>query len=513
MDVTAEGSVPRPGSTAEADAFAALQAKLRPMYQSVFADPRAPRTVIVDPSMSLARSELAKIPGVIHYEERLLCLLMLLKLPRTQVIYLTSIPLDPAIVDYYLHLLPGIPGMHARKRLTLISANDDSLIPLSKKIVDNPDLLREIKSAIRYPNAAHLSCFNATEYERTLAVQLGTPMYACDPDLAHLGNKTMSRQIFREVGLDVPDGFEELRDTDDLVSALIAIHQRNPTRSSAVIKLNEGFSGEGNALVSLSGLSEATDVRAEVRRRLRDELHYEAEDESWEEYESKMLEMGGIAESFIGGKKKRSPSVQMRIDPLDHVQLVSTHDQVLGGPSGQVYEGCTFPAQAAYRMDLHDAGLRVGDALKRKGVLGRFGIDFVSVYENQAWKHYAIEINLRKGGTTLPYLMLEFLTDGEYHPTLGRFFTLTGDVRTYYATDTLMKESYRGLEAEEMIDIAVLNGLHYRASAQEGVVFHLLGAVSGFGKIGMVSVAEKRKLAYRRYESAVTALNRATADR
>ena len=48
---------------------------------------------------------------------------------------------------------------------------------------------------------------------------------------------------------------------------------------------------------------------------------------------------------------------------------------------------------------------KVGQRLMREGVLGRFAIDFVAVRDDQnRWHVYAIEINLRKGGTTHPFL-------------------------------------------------------------------------------------------------------------
>ena len=45
-------------------------------------------------------------------------------------------------------------------------------------------------------------------------------------------------------------------------------------------------------------------------------------------------------------------------------------------------------------------------ALAEKGAMGRFAVDFISVQQPAGdWKHYAIEINLRRGGTTHPFLM------------------------------------------------------------------------------------------------------------
>ena len=69
-----------PGSPAELEAFANLQARLAPMYRRIFSDRQAPRTVVVVPSLSLDLEVQAKITGVTHYEERMLCLLMLLRL-------------------------------------------------------------------------------------------------------------------------------------------------------------------------------------------------------------------------------------------------------------------------------------------------------------------------------------------------------------------------------------------------------------------------------------------------
>lgn len=504
---------PPPGSKEEDAAFARIQGRFPVIYQDIFSDPKAPRTVVVMPSMSLDERELSKIEGVIHYEERMLCLLMLLALPRTQLIYVTSTRLDPAVIDYYLHLLPGIPGAHARERLQLIDLDDETLTPLSKKLLDEPDVLNRLKGAIRHPEAAHMACFNTTHLEKTLAVQLGIPIYGCDPALSHLGNKTMSRTIFKDVGLEVPDGFEDLRDEDDILEALVALHSRNPAAREAVIKLNDGFSGEGNAVVPLGSLDDAAFPEQEARRLLRSQIRFEARDETWESYLEKFDKMKGIVEVMIEATHKESPSVQLRINPLGQVNLVSTHDQVLSGPSGQIYQGCTFPADRQYRMHLHRAGMAVGEELRDRGVLGRIGVDFVSVPEAGSWRNYAIEINIRKGGTTLPYLMLEFLTDGSYDPHSGLFFTPSGDSRSYYATDNLVRDSYRGLTPAELIDSAVLERLHYHAASQEGLVFHMLGAVHDFGKIGVLSIARSIKEARSQYQTAVATLDAATRAR
>jgi len=74
--------VPEPGSAEELRRFAALQERLEPLARKVLSNPRAPQTVVVVPSLTLDVEELAKIPGSHHYEERLLCMLMLLRTAR-----------------------------------------------------------------------------------------------------------------------------------------------------------------------------------------------------------------------------------------------------------------------------------------------------------------------------------------------------------------------------------------------------------------------------------------------
>lgn len=480
---------PAPGSEDELRRFAELQARLPALFRRVFNDDRAARTVVVVPGLSLDQDVLAKISGGLHYEERQLSMLLLLRMPNTRVVFVTSLPLDPVIVDYYLHLLSGVPASHARRRLTLLTAHDPSADTLTQKVLDRPRLLARIRRAIGDPADAHMSCFNATARERTLAVQLGIPLYACDPGLIDLGSKSGSRRIFREAGVQLPDGCEQLRDAADVISALVELKRRNPRVSRAAIKLEEGFSGEGNALFDFAGAPEGEGLAAWIKRELPRRIEFAAAQERWETYQAKLEQMGGIVESWVEGEK-RSPSVQMRITPVGGLELISTHDQVLGGASGQVFLGSTFPAASAYARDLHRAGERVGEVLRSRGVLGRFGVDFVSVPDGDVWQHHAIEINLRKGGTTHTLQMLQYLTAGRYESDTGLFRVPSGQVRFYVATDTLQKDVLRRLTPEDLIDIAVEERLHYDETRQQGTVFHLLGALSGYGKVGLVSIAE-----------------------
>jgi hypothetical protein len=140
--------------------------------------------------------------------------------------------------------------------------------------------------------------------------------------------------------------------------------------------------------------------------------------------------------------------------------------------------------------------------------MGRFAIDFISVkQDDDSWQHYAIEINLRKGGTTHPFLMLQFLTDGKYNAETGEFITASGNRRCYFASDNVSSDQYKGLTPADLMDIAMFHSLMYDGATQEGVMFHLVGALSEFGKLGLVCIGSTHERAQSFYDRAIEVMN------
>jgi len=470
---------------------------------------------VVVPSQSFDQAELAKIDGVAHYEERSLFNLMLLRHPRLKVIYVTSRRINPLIVDYYLHQMRGVPPEHARRRLLLLDCDDVSPRPLTEKLLERPRLMRRIRDAIEDRSMAHLVHFNTTSLERSLVVQLGIPMNANDPALSHFGTKSGCRKLFKEAGVTVAEGREDRRDEKDLVEGLAETWEEVPDTRRMVVKLNDSFSGEGNALLDLEPLAavrpgEGTpEARRDAIKGALAGLRFEAKGLTWPTYLGQLEKMGGICERWIEGRDKRSPSVQLRITPGHEVQAISTHDQVLGGPSGQVFLGATFPADAAYRLAIQKRGMKVGQVLADKGVIGRFAVDFLVVPRAGPDGHddiRAVEVNLRQGGTTHTFNTLKFITDGKYDHTTGRFLTRQGHERAYFSTDTLQKDKYRGLLPFDLMDLLVVNGIHIGAE-ETGVVFHLLGCLSEFGKLGCTVIDETPAKAKALYEKTIRLLD------
>jgi hypothetical protein len=146
--------------------------------------------------------------------------------------------------------------------------------------------------------------------------------------------------------------------------------------------------------------------------------------------------------------------------------------------------------------------MKVGEVLANKGVLGRFAIDFVVSRSHEQWTSHAIEINLRRGGTTHPFLTLQFLTDGRYHAESSRFLTPNGDERHLVATDHFEDQSLMGLHIADLFDLVAISGIHYDQARERGVVFHMMSGMTELGRVGLTAVGATREEAEERYADA-----------
>jgi hypothetical protein len=209
----------------------------------------------------------------------------------------------------------------------------------------------------------------------------------------------------------------------------------------------------------------------------------------FQDYLQTFRRQGGVVEAYVEGGLRESPTVQVYLTPLQEVVLDSTHDQIMGGREHMNYLGCRFPARPEYRTRLHEAGLALGRHLAGLGVIGPLSVDFVAVPgPRDQWNLQAVEINLRRGGTTHSLHTLRFLTDGSYHPADGAFHLASAEKRYYVATDAVDAPSARGLAPQDLIDVSTDAGLHYNSSAHRGVVFHMISALSQHGRVGATCI-------------------------
>jgi len=470
--------------TYDVAAFGSLQSRLADWWPvlTVRAVPTRPRVILVLNSMTIDLPE-HFLPMIPAYEERYLCfVLALARSENTRVIYVTSLPMLPRLANYYFDLVKDLKPTEAASRLTVVSVGDPSALSLSQKILDRPLLVQRLRRLIGDPQYGFIWPFIVTGLEAELAVELGIPIYGPDPTLGHLGSKTGSRDVFEAAGVPCPRGAGGLRDRDDIVDALHALQRTGPVRR-AVVKLDNGFSGLGNADVHLEYADSRPAIAEAVDRLVPDDASLTSES-----FLAAFASRGGVAEEWIEAEQVISPSVQLRASPLGEVEVLSTHDQVLGGPNGQTYLGCRFPASPPFIEPLTRYGRAIGAEVSRRGGIGRFAVDFIVVRRDGEWEPRALEINLRNGGTTHPAITLMALTDGTYDEESGQLLTSTGP-KHYVATDHLEHPQYMRLTPDDVLDVVEAAGLGWNAAAETGVALHMVSAVALNGGLGATAIA------------------------
>ncbi|MPZ59700.1 MAG: ATP-grasp domain-containing protein [Propionibacteriales bacterium] len=435
-------------------------------------------TIVVLPSLSFPVVELQKITAVTFYEHRLLCLLLLLAEPGRRMVFVSSMSVDPVVLDYYLSFLPDPEG--ARARLTMMSLGDPAPHGLSLKLLERRSVLDEIRALVSGARVGYLIPFNVTEAERRVADVVGLPIFGPAPEHARLGTKTGSRQVAKLADVPVLDGFEGLTSmpaVDDAIAKLCA-SARPP--DAVVIKLNEGFSGQGSAIVDCRDFAPPASSSPTM---------FCGDGETWSSYGQKVHHEGAVVERLLREDLVASPSVQVRIMPDGTPGVISTHDQVLGGEENQVYLGCRFPASGEYRDLITDCAQRITDHLAEEGVVGMFGMDFL-VQADEGRPHAVLsEINLRLGGTTHPFVMAQLMTWATYDPASGELTDPAGRPVHYLASDNIKSPDLVGSAPGVVIDRLDKAGLLYDPRTGVGTTVHLLGALTDDGKMGAMCLA------------------------
>ena len=213
-------------------------------------------------------------------------MLSLLRAPRSRVIYVTSQPIHPRVVDYYFGLVPELDTAEARSRFVTLSLVDGRNLPLAKKLLERPGAIERIRGLLGKPELALLLPFSTSEAEVGLAVRLGIPLFGAEPALAWLGTKKGSRQVFADEGVPHPRGFE-VDGRRDLERALADLGGEG----AAIVKLDRGVSGLGNAQLDLARAADGLEAALEV----------EDTELTVNDYLHALDDQGGIVEELVVG--------------------------------------------------------------------------------------------------------------------------------------------------------------------------------------------------------------------
>ena len=479
--------------------FYELQGQLGRALAANRAGSELDHVLIALPSFSVGESLLShyveRIPGLEH--RYLLALLLLHRIESCNLAFVSCRAPHPEVVDYYLSLLPADQRDSARRRLRIVEVPDSSGRAVAAKLLDRPDLIDDLRSWIA-GRPALIEPWNVQVDEVALAERLEVPINGTSPALWPLGFKSAGRRLFTEAGVPHPVGREDVRSVTDIADAVTAIRALRPATASVVVKLDDSGAGDGNIVIDLrepGALERALTALPD-----------------WYVHD---LAAGGVVEELVSGSPVTSPSVQLDMLPDGEVHVLATHEQVLGGASGQVYMGCRFPADTQYAPQLAAYGRAVGELLARRGARGRAGIDFVAARNpTGAWEIHALEVNLRKGGTTHPYAVLRNVVPGRYDTERGAWVTARdGSTRAYWSTDNLVDPSWIGLSSRTVIDAVADAGLQFDIDQATGIVLHMLSGLAIDGRLGLTSIGYDTDHAGELYEAAARVIAEAAASR
>jgi hypothetical protein len=456
--------------------------------------------VITLPSFSLGESLLHhygdRIPSLEH--RYIVAMLMLHRFDECEMLFVLSEALRPEILDYYISLVPRERQISVGERFRVVGLGDPTHRSVAAKLLDRPDLIQRVRDLVG-GRPAFIEPWNVTDAEVAVALALDVPIYGTAPQLWPLGFKSAGRRLFAEANVPVPFGREDVCSIAHVIEAIRHIREARREARSVVIKHDNSGAGDGNVVIDLPATADDTSAIEAQIARLPD---WYVDD----------LAHGGVVEERITGDHFASPSVQLDISPEGVVDLLSTHEQVLGGESGQVYTGCTFPADPAYAAELARHGRRVGERLATLGVMGRASVDFVAARSSgEAWRLFALEINLRKGGTTHPYAVLRNLVPGTYEEDPGRWIAEDGRRRAYCATDNLIDEAWTGLPPTAVISAVDDAGIGFDEARGTGVVLHMLTGLAIDGRVGLTAIGRSVEEASELEEATRRAIDRCTA--
>ena len=472
-------------------------------------------------SSSSARSRL--------YQTRDLWTLLTLADPAQELVIVHDM-LDPDILYYYLRLgvtegRSGFLSRLGRLRTVLLPSNNFPACRPNhwpgRNVYDNHNLSIRLLGHLSCQRAltAHLKHHASVSKRRPiLSLYQNSPRMegiskilqidalTTPVPLLWLGSKHGSRQMFHEAQVPHPLGMTHAVDTlPAIAEALCSMTAQAPHVDKWMIKITDGTaSGNGNGLLDLRGASRPLASPAVALELLKNHLSVPG---THAHFMHELKERGAIIEAFIAappGARTSSPSAQGIIDFNGTVQVISSHEQVLDKATGQSYEGCSYPADAAYRADIIRYTQRVGERLYAHGARGHFAVDYL-VTENKmmpcGWRIDAIEINLRETGTTPPYMMMQLLCGGRRGED-GICRDAHGCAKYYVASDNIHKSNLLGVHPQTVIDAVAQAGLEFtaqttaRRTAMTGVVLTLLPGVRTEGKIGCICIANGAQAAH-----------------
>ncbi|MBK8202734.1 MAG: hypothetical protein IPK68_10595 [Bdellovibrionales bacterium] len=499
-------------------------------------DAGEPVLFIIVPSLNFDPAEIGPIVGSAHYEQRSLWTLLRAADPNVRVLFVSSSKVPQTALDELFSGLSRSEINEIEHRTEMIALNNNGSDYLSDKIANSPEALTQIKQASRRllngqePTEENtvLSGFVNESSMNRLSAELQLPLTGMHPALEILNSKQGNRIIARESMIPFAEGTDSNYSINEIVQSIDELYVQMKGRGSCFIKANYGASGQGIIKIEFrkttdadgaqnngSNIVLAMDLENSEKNR-RDAIlellqHHSERNSQLKNVLERAEKFGVVIETGI--VHTRAPSVQLEILAGGEIVPLSTHMQDMDGP---VYKGASQPAYGDIELEsrLMSYSVKYAEVLARYGVVGRIGLDFFEVNNNEEIDFIFGEANNREGGTTHPWETVARLLRANYDATRKAFISsVTGQPIFYKMTDNFVdKETFQNLSLQDLW-VEFKKDPEYRLlkanrETGTGVKFHLLSALPEFGKIGLTAFAKSKQEAANLFEKAKLVLLR-----
>ena len=476
-------------------------------------------------SFNLAMGEVATIENYLHYEHRALWNILRARHPNVRVLFVSSEKIPEVAIQ---HMLQGLSPQEAklvRSRVDFLHLGDKRHIYLTDKILENPEALNQILSRGNAllgekvdPTNTLLFPYNVTAEVASLSKTLNVRYIGLNPVLRYLNDKSGNHELFETTKVPHPKSFIHLYKESDIVEAIHKLFTEDPALQMIFTKTNQGTSGQGIFNLSRQELIDEGYgsqihpglAKRIIRRVLRAKVHM---GETWTQVMERNRTDGAIVQEGI--PHTNSPSVQIYIHASGQVEILSTHMQII---KDMAYYGSRYPAYPGRRhlqAQLSQYAMELGRALSHHGVRGRAAFDFFEVQANGKKDFVVGEVNIREGGTTHAWEILQRQLDAYQDPVTGVMKnTATGLPIYYVMTDAFEAPWLKGFSAEQFLKRLQKSPhwpqLKYRRHSGQGIQFHMLKGIGEFGKVAYTASAttpEKAQQLFEQMESLLNALH------